>query len=118
MKHLLLMLVTMIPASAGAADWTLRASDRPFSAEELADLPGRSFVFFDNGESIYGEDGAYSYTYSTANGGGTAWGTYAIASDGSICVDFASGAMRCDYLVHSGERVILITEKGERFPVR
>ncbi|MBT8153358.1 hypothetical protein KMP13_05520 [Epibacterium ulvae] len=118
MKHLLLLLCVALPVSASAADWSLRATDRPFSAEELADLPGRSLVFFDDGETIYGADGAYSYTYSTANGGGTAWGTYQIAEDGSICVEFASGAMRCDVLVHSGERVILITEKGERFPIR
>ncbi len=118
MKHLLILLMSIVPVSAFGGDWALRSSDRPFSAEELADLPGQSFVFFDNGEAIYGAEGAYSYTYSSANGGGTAWGTYQIAEDGSVCVDFASGAERCDYLVHSGERVILLTEKGERFPVR
>lgn len=118
MKHLMLLSILCLPAPALAGDWALRATDRLFSADELATLAGRTFVFYDDGEAIYGEDGAYSYTYSAANGGGTSWGTYRIAEDSSVCVEFIGGASRCDMYVHSGSRIVLITDKGERFPVR
>lgn len=106
------------PAHVLAGDWDLRQTDRPFEGHELAALPGQSFVFFDDGEAAFGADGAYSYTYSAANGGGTSWGSYHFAPDGSVCIDFVNGFSRCDLYVHSGDRVVLITEKGERFPVR
>ncbi|WP_282078131.1 hypothetical protein [Epibacterium ulvae] len=101
-----------------AADWQLRPGDQPFSADELQALPGQSLLFFDDGESFYGAGGAYAYTYGIENGSGTAWGTYRIAQDGSICVDFINGTMRCDLLVRSAGRVVVITETGDRFPVR
>jgi hypothetical protein len=105
-------------AGAAAAEWRLKPGDTPFAQAELEALPGQSFHFYDGGESLYGSDGAYSYTYSVENGGGTAWGTYRINGDGSICVDFVNGFARCDLYVRNGSRVILITEEGERFPVR
>ncbi|MGR3760819.1 hypothetical protein ACUXV3_11910 [Roseobacteraceae bacterium NS-SX3] len=114
----LVPLILCLAGPATAADWALRTGDEPFSRSELAALSGQSFTFFDDGESRFGADGAYSYTYSAANGGGTAWGSYRIAGDGSVCVDFVSGFARCDLYVRNGGRVILITEKGERFPVR
>ena len=108
-----------LTAGSGLADgWPLKPGDAPFAREELEALPGQSYVFFDGGESLYGSDGAYSYTYSAENGGGTAWGTYRIAGDGSVCVDFVNGLSRCDLYVRNGSRVILVNEDGERFPVR
>lgn len=107
-----------MPVAAMAEGWALQPADQPFTAAELDALPGQSFVFYDDGESIYGANGAYSYTYSVANGAGTAWGTYHIAEDGSVCVRFVTGAQRCDFLVRNGARVLVITEAGERFPVR
>ncbi len=86
--------------------------------EELHALAGRSFVFFDDGTSFYGEDGAYAYTYGVDNGAGTSWGTYRVVGDGSICVDFVNGTARCDMLVRAAGRVVVITETGDRFPVR
>lgn len=118
MKRIMPLFLCLTAGAAHAADWELRPGDAPFVLAELEALPGKSFRFHDGGESLYGRDGAYSYTYSQENGGGTAWGTYRIAGDGSICVDFANGFGRCDLYVRNGSRVILITEKGERFPVR
>ncbi|MFY0312011.1 hypothetical protein ACFMBG_19185 [Leisingera sp. D0M16] len=112
------LFLCLAAGAAQAADWQLRPGDAPFARDELEALPGQSFRFYDGGESLYGSGGAYSYTYSLENGGGTAWGTYRIAEDGSICVDFTNGFARCDLYVRNGSRVILITEKGERFPVR
>lgn len=96
----------------------MRAGDTPMSAGELAALSGRSFVFYDDGEAFFGEGGAYAYTYSAANGGGTSWGNYSVAEDGSICIDYSNGSARCDLYVHNGTRIIVITETGQRFPVR
>ncbi|WP_368041132.1 hypothetical protein [Leisingera sp. ANG59] len=112
------LFLCLIAASAGAGDWPLRPGDTPFTQAELDALPGRSFRFFDGGESQYGSGGAYAYTYSAENGGGTAWGTYRIAGDRSICVDFTNGFSRCDLYVRNSGRVILITQQGQRFPVR
>lgn len=103
---------------AAAGPWPLRPGDTPFAAGELAALAGQSFRFYDGGVSAYGGGGAYSYTYAAQNGGGTAWGSYRIAEDGSVCVDFTNGFGRCDLYVRNGGRVILITEKGDRFPMR
>ncbi len=103
---------------ATAADWVLRPGDQPFDQVDLASLAGQSFTFFDDGRAAYGDQGAYSYTYSAENGGGTAHGSYNIAQDGSVCVVFANGRQRCDLYVRNGVRVILISETGDRYPVR
>nr|WP_291735159.1 hypothetical protein [Leisingera sp. F5] len=118
MKRIMPLFLSLMAGSALAGDWPLRPGDTALAQDELDALSGRSFRFFDGGESLYGSDGAYAYTYSAENGGGTAWGTYRIAADGSVCVEFANGLGRCDLYVRNGSRVILITEKGERFPVR
>lgn len=118
MNWIIPLIFCLAAGTAQAADWELRPGDAPFARTELEALAGQSFRFYDGGESLFGRDGAYSYTYSLENGGGTAWGSYRIAEDGSICVDFANGFARCDLYVRNGSRVILITEKGERFPVR
>ncbi|GAA6194225.1 hypothetical protein [Phaeobacter sp. NW0010-22] len=111
--------VWLFSATAGvSAEWTLRAGDTLLSAPELRDMAGRTLVFYDDGQSKYSAGGSYSYTYSPVNGGGTAFGTYHIAEDGSICTAFQNGLTRCDLFVHSGSRLVLINEKGERYPVR
>ncbi|WP_291729434.1 hypothetical protein [Leisingera sp. F5] len=112
------LFLCQLASSALAEGWPLRPGDTALAQNELEALPGRSFRFYDGGESLYGSDGAYAYTYSVENGGGTAWGTYRIAADGSICVEFTNGFGRCDLYVRNGSRVILITERGERFPIR
>lgn len=115
---LFLCLSICLANPASAADWRLRSGDRPFDQAELAALQGQSYTFYDDGRSEYGPEGRYSYTYSAANGGGTVWGDYHIAEDGSVCVGFANGRSRCDLFVRNAGRVILITETGQRFPVR
>ncbi|MEX0351412.1 MAG: hypothetical protein AB3N15_18465 [Paracoccaceae bacterium] len=98
-----------------AADWNLRPGEEPLSLAELDAFEGRTLTFYDNGQSRYSADGAYSYTYGS---GGTAFGTYRIAEDGSICTAFDHGFNRCDLFVRRDGRLILIDEKGQRFPVR
>ena len=114
----LALIICLAAGPVSAEGWALRPGDIPLGRDELAALAGRTLTFYDGGQSRYSAGGAYSFTYSAENGGGTAFGTYRIAEDGSICVDFRNGFSRCDLYVRNGDRLILINEKGERYPVR
>ncbi|MGV6849752.1 MAG: hypothetical protein ACWA5A_15365 [Marinibacterium sp.] len=120
MNHFFLVPILIVVASAAiAGEWRLRSGDVPLDPAETRDLANRGdIVFYDDGRSRYFADGRYSYTYSAKNGGGTALGTYAIQDDGSVCVQYPNGFDRCDLYVRSGDRLVLITEDGTRFPVR
>ncbi len=112
------LFLTLLSCPAMAAEWTLRAGDTPFTPEDAVALEGQTLTFYDDGQSKYEADGVYSYTYSQVNGGGTAWGEYQVMPDGSICISFQNGFDRCDLYVRAGDRLVLITEEGERYPVR
>ena len=118
MKWIILAALSVLPVPVVAADWAVHDGDVPLTRAELQALGGQSLIFFDDGESRYFTGGGYSYTYSAKNGGATAFGDYRIADDGSICVLYRNGLSRCDYLVHSAARLVLIDEKGDRYPVR
>ena len=106
----------LIAAPAFAQDWNIYDGDVALSPEEIqSQVEGQTLVFYDNGRSVFGADGGYSYTY---DGGGTAVGTYTVEGDGVICIDFENGWSRCDKYVRSGARMILLTAKGERYPIR
>lgn len=113
-----LFALALLTTPGWAADWSLRPGDTPLDATELDGLAGQVLTFYDDGQSRYSAGGSYSYTYSPANGGGTAFGRYALADDGSVCVTFRNGFDRCDLYVRNKGRLILITQTGERFPVR
>lgn len=105
-----------IGAPVWADGWRLRDRDQRLTPQELIDLTsGQTLRFYDDGQSTYSVGGSYSYTYA---GGRTAFGQFDLAADGSVCVTFRNGIGRCDLFVHNGERLVLITQKGERFPVR
>lgn len=113
-----IVLFAVLATPAHAIDWVLRSGDQPLDDAALSALAGQTLTFYDDGQSKYSAGGAYSYTYSAVNGGGTAFGTYAIEPDGSVCVQFRNGFARCDLYVRNGDRLILITETGDRYPVR
>ncbi len=112
-RFLILALLTATPAIA--AEWPTKPGDVPLSSEELNALAGQTFTFYDDGQAAFSAGGAYSYTYAS---GDAAFGTYSIAEDGSVCIAYRNGFSRCDLYVRSGERLILIDEKGDRYPVR
>ncbi len=112
-RFLILALLTAGPV--WAAEWPTKPGDVPLSPEELDALAGRTLTFYDDGQSKFSPGGAYSYTYAS---GDSAFGTYSIAEDGSVCSAYRNGFSRCDLYVRSGERLILIDEKGDRYPVR
>ena len=79
---------------------------------------GQTHEFFDGGRSFFSISGIYTYTYAD---GGVAYGTWEMPQDGSdgvVCTHFRHGFSRCDRYVQSNGRLLLITEDGERFPVR
>lgn len=116
MKLMFCLLVFALTAPMAVAEWAFKSSDRPLSQSEVDDLTaGQTIVFYDDGESKYSVGGAYSYTYAS---GESAFGHYTIAEDGTVCVTYRNGFSRCDRYVRSGNRIVLLTEKGLRFPVR
>ena len=103
-----------IPALA--QDWTMRSGDSELTYGQLAELTsGKTLVFFDDGQSKFSVGGAYSYTYA---GGATAFGRFDLDENGKVCVEFRNGRSRCDRYVLNAGRLILITQQGQRFPVR
>ncbi|MEP0563229.1 MAG: hypothetical protein ABJC64_02435, partial [Paracoccaceae bacterium] len=79
-------------------------------------LSGKIVTFFDGSKSTYAADGTYGYTYTDD---GPIWrGDYTLEDNSRVCVVFENGEQRCDMFVIDGERAILITRDGTRFPVR
>ena len=112
-------LALLLAHPAAAQDWTLRPGDEPLTIQAMGDqLIGSDLEYFDGGLSRYSPGGSYSYTYAPENGGGTAFGTYEFRDGGVVCTDFANGFSRCDLFVVNAGRLILITEDGDRFPIR
>ncbi len=116
MKFFLFLLALVVPLPLLAAEWALRDSDHVLTREEVEDLTaGQTIVFYDEGRSKYSVGGSYSYTYAS---GESAYGQYTISADGTVCVAYRNGFGRCDRYVRSGDRIVLLTENGLRFPIR
>ena len=112
----LTILLTLLPFAALAQDG-LRDGDTVLDRAAMdALLTGQVVEFYDGSKSRYGTDGRYGYTYTDD---GPVWaGAYTLHDDSRVCVDFHNGSTRCDRFVRNGERVVLITEDGTRFPAR
>jgi hypothetical protein len=116
MLRIVSTLLILVSPSAFAGEWDVRDGDRLLSRDEVDALTaGRTIAFYDDGRSKYSVGGAYSYTYAS---GESAYGRYAIAEDGTVCVYYRNGFDRCDRFVENGDRIVLLTEKGLRFPIR
>ena len=113
-----LLCIAHLPSITFAQNWIPRDSDTLFDKATLEDrLRGKTLTFFDDGQSQFFEDGRYTYTY--ANDGGTGYGYFEIKTDSTICVEFVTGFSRCDmYVIDAANRLVVITEAGDRFPVR
>lgn len=95
-----------------------RSGDAPIAAEALdARLRGQILTFFDDGQSHFYNDGRYTYAYDLGRGG-YAYGYFEVTGDGTVCIAFVTGFARCDTYVENAGRLILVTEAGERFPIR
>ena len=115
MRILLALLLSATPAFAEG--FTLLGGDEALNrAEVVAMTTSGPVEFFEGGVSRYSVGGSYSYTY--ANDGGTAYGSFEVAADGLLCIAFRNGRSRCDRFVRSHGRLVMITESGDRFPIR
>ena len=117
MGRLISCLVLACAASPVAAqDWNLRKADVLLDragAEALT--TGATLTFIGDGEARYSVGGSYSYTF--ADDSDTVFGIFRIESDGRVCVDFRDGYRRCDFYVVNDSVLLMLTEKGGRFPV-
>ena len=112
-----IFLLALFAATFANAQDGVRSDDVLLDVEELESiLKGQIVEFFDGSKSRYSEDGVYGYTYTDD---GPVWsGRYAIVGLSEVCVDFDNGSRRCDFLVNDGNRMILVTSDGTRFPIR
>lgn len=110
------VICALMAAPVWAETWKMRDGDALLGQAELeAILSGQELVFYDDGRSLYGEDGYYSYTYG---GGGTWEGRWRAEEESVVCVTFVTNVTRCDRIVRNGNRLVVLTEEGERFPVK
>jgi hypothetical protein len=118
MRVLPILAAILLAAPAAAQDWATRDGDARFSQAELdALLRGQILIFFDDGQSHFYNDGRYTFAYDLGQGG-YAYGYYEVTADGTACIEFLNGFARCDLYVENAGRLILVTEEGDRFPVR
>lgn len=104
--------------SAAAQDIAgVRPGDRQYAPAELtALLSGQAVTFFDGGTARFGSAGDYAYVYE---GSDQVWaGTWAAGEASAVCVAFENGSSRCDTYVTDGQRLVLITDAGDRFPAK
>ena len=107
-------LLATLPASAQT--FAPRPNDIALNDAAIArDVVGQTHTFFDGGRSFFSISGSYSYTYPD---GGIAYGRYELRGGGIVCTFFRHGFERCDMYVRNANRLILINENGDRFPVR
>jgi len=117
MKLALTLLILASPVAA--QDFALRASDMvPTTADLSRQILDRDLEYFDGGISRYNTDGSYAWTYAETNGGETHPGTHQISENGTVCITYETGAERCDMFVQSGDRLVLLTDNGQRYPIR
>jgi len=115
MRYLSILLILATSGPSFAQDWNLRPWDAEMDRSEVVEwVVGSDILFMDGGVARYGTDGRYAYIYG---GGRTFEGNYIIEDDGSICVEFDAGQTRCDRYVLHGERLVMLSENGRRFPV-
>ena len=114
MRIALFLVVVSAPAFAQEG---IRQSDTILDREQMsALLTGNEMEFYDGSKSRYGEDGSYGYTYTDD---GPVWtGRFEVFDESRVCVDFDNGSRRCDLFIQTGEKVVLVTTDGTRFPVR
>jgi hypothetical protein len=116
--RILTTLIICLATASSAENWMLRSSDQLLEKATLDNrLRGQTITFFDDAQAEYFTDGRYRYTY--ANDGGAGHGYYKVGEDSTVCIEFVNGFQRCDaYVLDAQDRLVVVTEKGDRFPVR
>ncbi len=113
---LIALVAVSIQTSAVAAQG-VQDDDARFSASGLSDaIAGQTLEFFDGSLASYADSAAYEYRYRPDEPPFV--GKWRATDESEVCVTFNNGFSRCDVIVRSGDRLVLITEDGLRFPVR
>ena len=108
-----------LASPVAAQEYAVRTSDTVPSTTDLSTLIlDRDLEYFDGGISRYYADGSYAWTFGEANGGEMHPGRHEIGTDATVCITYETGAERCDRFVQSGERLVLLTDDGQRYPIR
>lgn len=104
------------PATLWAEGFAALEDDVVLSRAEVVEMTaGSALEFYEGGLSLYSVGGSYSYTYA---GGGTAFGSFEIGADGTVCIAYRNGHSRCDMFVRSHGRLVMLTADGQRFAIR
>jgi len=105
-----LVILCSLAVSAHAFNWKTRSGDARLGKVEVTRLiSGKTVKFSRGGWTRYGADGSYHWK---GKSNGSVW---SVKNDGAVCVDFPSGARRCDIYVRSRVGIVLINAKGKRF---
>ncbi len=100
-----------------AEEWNLRPGELQLNYEQVTELTtNRTLNFFNNGQSKYSVGGAYSHSFPDE--GGTQFGVFDVRRDGRVCVNFRNGENRCNLYLKSHGLLLMLTEEGDRFPVK
>jgi hypothetical protein len=103
--------------TSALADPHPKTTDKLIEKDELsAFLAGTEIAFYDAGRATYWADGTYAYRYGPDKRAHI--GRYEIVGNSEVCVTYPHGASRCDLIVKSGARYVLITKRNERFPIK
>ncbi|MEM6635682.1 MAG: hypothetical protein AAF667_07295 [Pseudomonadota bacterium] len=115
MRRYLFAILSLVGTAAFAQGF--RDTDKFFDVDGLTTvLSGQVIEFYDGSLASYGVAGDYEFAY--APGEPPFRGIYEIGDRGEVCVDFDNGFGRCDTYVRSTDRIILVIEDGQRFPVK
>lgn len=113
------MILSSLAAPVMAQNYDLRATDSvPTRATLSETILDRDLEYFDGGISRYATNGTYAWTYGANNGGGVHEGVHDFKDNGVVCITYHTGARRCDMFVLSNDRLTLLTNDGQRYPVR
>ena len=117
MKYAVLLIALATPVAA--QDYAVRSADIVLTSASLSDqILDRDLEYFDGGICRYDTNGAYAWTYADNNGGGVHRSVHVMRDDGVVCITYDAGPTRCDMFVVSSGRLILLTDDGQRYPVR
>jgi hypothetical protein len=109
--------ILLLAAHPALAQQGLRDSDIRLSKAELTDyLSGYVLEFYNDNLATYRPDGSYLFNYTPQDD--ALPGTYKVSEDSSVCTNFSNGFSRCDFIVQSGQRHVMIIKNGDRYPIR
>jgi hypothetical protein len=101
-------------AAAQTQEFNIKGHDRRLTRTEISSLiVGKTVKWDEGGQSIYGTGGNYGYRRVGSVGGDE--GAYQIG-DGTVCVKFRRGFLRCDAWYRVGQTYYIKPMNSKDFP--